>query len=553
MTAEPNNIDDELLSAYLDDELAPEERARVEERLAADAGARSLLEQLRTVSRAVKQLPPAPLGADLRENVLRRAERAMLVSAPPASGERARAHGNPPRRGELKSDSLPRFTIGRSVRGWVWAGLATAAALAIAAFESTSNRDDKLPESVAERSVESLGRAASDREASATIKPEQDGPSISSAPRLIMTAPAVEAPLKEGFEMDKLSVHSERELASKSGRGGAAIGRAGATFDAGKPSAPSSIASFSDNSDANLVVVRLQVKPQAFDERAFDQVLLRNGITVEESGDESRMASDANSRGKTGLLSAAREMPAPAKQAAEQVDQSAAENKPRPRIESSAATAGNIDLVLVEAPAEQIKSCLDEIGKNDRDYLGVVVEEDQVASKKENLSDNRDSRWQQYQRGVVPQQQQLQRGANNDFYFSTDEGPVVIGGGSNLNSNVGSQFGVDAQQAEQKRSLDKDLANLSDQRGRAMRMRSQVPAEANQQSRGGNSRALRLDANRALQSNANAPSRAAGSDAEESHKEKSSPPTNDTLQVLFILSAGDQGATPPASETKAAK
>ena len=81
-------FDDELLSAYLDDELTPEERARVEERMAADPRARQLLEELRAVSRAMKELPPATLGTDLRETVLRRAERAMLVS-----GERASARG----------------------------------------------------------------------------------------------------------------------------------------------------------------------------------------------------------------------------------------------------------------------------------------------------------------------------------------------------------------------------------------------------------------------------------------------------------------------------
>ena len=85
---EAANFDDELLSAYLDDELTPEERARVEERLAADPAARQLLDELRAVSRAMKDLPPATLGADLRETVLRRAERAMLVS-----GERASDFG----------------------------------------------------------------------------------------------------------------------------------------------------------------------------------------------------------------------------------------------------------------------------------------------------------------------------------------------------------------------------------------------------------------------------------------------------------------------------
>ena len=86
--SESENIDDELLSAYLDDELAPEERARVEQRLAADPAARQLLEQLRAVSRAVKDLPAEPIGVDIRDTVLRRAERAMLISNPTGSDAR---------------------------------------------------------------------------------------------------------------------------------------------------------------------------------------------------------------------------------------------------------------------------------------------------------------------------------------------------------------------------------------------------------------------------------------------------------------------------------
>ena len=68
------------------------------------------------------------------------------------TGERASA-----RVSSLDEES-PRFTIGRSVRGWVWAGLATAAALAIMAFESNSNRDGTLPDTVARREIESADK-----------------------------------------------------------------------------------------------------------------------------------------------------------------------------------------------------------------------------------------------------------------------------------------------------------------------------------------------------------------------------------------------------------
>ena len=66
----PAEFDDELLSAYLDDELSAEERARVDERLAADPAAAQLLDELRAVSGAVRALPREKLSRDLRASVL---------------------------------------------------------------------------------------------------------------------------------------------------------------------------------------------------------------------------------------------------------------------------------------------------------------------------------------------------------------------------------------------------------------------------------------------------------------------------------------------------
>src|SRR5262245_33327533 len=69
-----HELDDELLSAYLDDELTPDERAAVDARLASDPEAQQLLHQLRSVSQSVQALPEVPVGRDLREEILRRVE-----------------------------------------------------------------------------------------------------------------------------------------------------------------------------------------------------------------------------------------------------------------------------------------------------------------------------------------------------------------------------------------------------------------------------------------------------------------------------------------------
>jgi anti-sigma factor RsiW len=70
-----DELESELLSAYLDGRLSPDERARVDDLLAAQPAARKLLEELRSVGAALKSLPRQKLGEDLSESVLEIAQR----------------------------------------------------------------------------------------------------------------------------------------------------------------------------------------------------------------------------------------------------------------------------------------------------------------------------------------------------------------------------------------------------------------------------------------------------------------------------------------------
>lgn len=82
MSDEKQSYDEELaqlLSAYLDGELGPEETARIEERLAEDPEARALLEQLRQVSQMVHSLPHSSAPADLADEVMQQLERDALL------------------------------------------------------------------------------------------------------------------------------------------------------------------------------------------------------------------------------------------------------------------------------------------------------------------------------------------------------------------------------------------------------------------------------------------------------------------------------------------
>jgi hypothetical protein len=66
-------FNDELLSAYLDGQLAGEELALVEAELAASSHARQLLDELRSISREVRELPRHTAGPEFAERVVQAA------------------------------------------------------------------------------------------------------------------------------------------------------------------------------------------------------------------------------------------------------------------------------------------------------------------------------------------------------------------------------------------------------------------------------------------------------------------------------------------------
>jgi hypothetical protein len=109
------NPDDELLSALVDGELTPAERAAVERRLRDDPQAQELVDQLRAVSQTLQSLPKQELGADLREVVLRQAV--------------------------VRAEQVPTSVGG--ARRWVWAALALAAALLLTVYMPETVQDGK--------------------------------------------------------------------------------------------------------------------------------------------------------------------------------------------------------------------------------------------------------------------------------------------------------------------------------------------------------------------------------------------------------------------------
>jgi hypothetical protein len=329
---------------------------------------------------------------------------------------------------------------------------------------------------------------------------------------------------------DKLAAGS-----AAAGGGGAIVPGIHHAFDAS--------AATSENVDNNLLVVHLQVKPGALAGPAFDQMLARNSIAIEESPDQSAATPLAANETETeAAVKSTPESPAATNAPVPQAGNLAVDGRSRQLDEASSknASTANTDLVLVEAPKQLIESCLAEIQKDEQNYLGVAVDEQETVPKKADGADASKANWQQYSRGVVPQQQTLGRSANNDYVVQTEQGAIAINRG--LNGVAGAQQA--AEQLERKEDN-----NVAQQHGRAVRMRSQNQYQDNVADRlGGNARALRLNARNAPQSTAGATRRDfAEADNKVAPQQQPARQTEDTLQVLFILNSDNQPTEAPAA------
>src|SRR3977135_4293372 len=76
MSHEPQ---DELISAYLDGELAPDQQAKVKKLLAERSEYRQLYEELLALRSAFQALPQYQVGEDLSRRVIQRAEQELLI------------------------------------------------------------------------------------------------------------------------------------------------------------------------------------------------------------------------------------------------------------------------------------------------------------------------------------------------------------------------------------------------------------------------------------------------------------------------------------------
>jgi Putative zinc-finger len=489
MSDKPANYEfnDELLSAYLDGELSADERAAVEARLATDPAAQQLLHELRSVSQSVQALPTESLGRDLSDDIIRRArvERGstdMVVGGSPGSV----VHGSPdpaPSRDRRSPstpsseipfvDSLPKIRIFNSKRAWIWAAMTLAAGLLIMFVQSRDESANKLP-SVAVRNHDEAQIRPTDEAG----QPARRELSISAAPKSPSPPPTTIASESDRHEkvdalggpMPAAPMASEpRDVQSRSTEGaGVAAGPPGAAASAA-PKARKEFAKTITQLDDTSAAFTASPEQVATDKRAAAPEPTGNlsgpggapGMSAEKQKSESFVSPtaqrlyvvhvvatpDALKKGSFDRLLADNKIEYVSQPAKDQsfsfggnklAKRTQSEGEPQEQSNKDAEIhASQTEMVLVEAPAPAIESCLADLNKNANDFVSIDVNEERpsqdrvdakstatksLAESQQNLS--------RFSRGAAPEAKENTTDVRKYFYsydFDKPSEPAVNG------------------------------------------------------------------------------------------------------------------------------
>lgn len=256
----------ETLSAYVDGELSPDQAARVRERLETDGESRRLVDELTRISEAVRSLPRERAPDDLAPAVMHAAERRGGGDDPTPRDHRSNGHAS------------GGFTLGRSPRGWMFAGAAIAASVLIMAL----NRNGGGPDMVAKQDAAADKPAASERsepEAPEALRESNDRSSNED----LLTLEADSEEWGEDAErqpLDEASIAAPLESRAAEGEVNEEAPARGRALGLNRAWSASRLAS-ELSADNEPVVVRVNLRREAFRNRMIDQVLGANGIQVE--------------------------------------------------------------------------------------------------------------------------------------------------------------------------------------------------------------------------------------------------------------------------------
>ena len=394
----PDLPHEELLSAYLDGEVSPEERARAERLLAENPDARRLFRQMQALQGSLGGLPQQALPDDFSQRVLRQAERQVLGSGGPSAETDAEAIGSPENdarpvvNAESDDDDAPPFSE-RVRRPLVCILLAIAAVILAAIYNpllfrlAGGSRPVAVGDSVA---TEGISNYRMPRRGAATSK---QGPSDTSAPGLPPPQPPSEAATST-FESDAEGLPSGGMAGAKFGKN---AGQAGGFGGAGverlavpDPDA-AGLGATAIGAQGGLLIVKLDVADAAAQSGAFRKLLTTQQLDWQriDSAGERQAGEGQPGEGKPG------EKGDPTEQGGEDRFRDFGNGKPQ----YGGQPASDVDLYYVEATPEQIEATLTELRSRTDAYLSVEMAPAQDAPLQ--------AHWQmQYSRN---------RGLSNDF------------------------------------------------------------------------------------------------------------------------------------------
>jgi hypothetical protein len=361
--ADPNSLDelpDELLSAYLDDALSSEERVQVERHLLAHPEAQKQVAQLRAVSSLVRRLPPQPARADLRDAVLKRIEK---------------------QQDGTERTVKPKLTIGRSPRGWIWAGLAVAASIALMIYQERSNLNQPNSD-IARRSMPGLQNRSHDLEwisPQAGANPENEAfDEIATASNSANKTPTGNAKLLADEQKEEHSkTYSHPQLAES---------------DEQEEELFETASQFAQSADTPILFVHVVMPFSARRNLAFENLLESEGLIdrpdldgVRELRAANRVLTDQGAPGRFGV-------------GTDDADEKGVKNQKRsldrvsgkstdsaaglagtpvdPRAEGELRSDGGelVEVIMVEAPEANVLSCLEKLQSDEHNFLAIEVD-----------------------------------------------------------------------------------------------------------------------------------------------------------------------------------
>ena len=344
--------DEELISAFLDDEVTDEERAYVERLLSEDPKSRTLCEEMRALRSSIQALPQQQLETDFSDRVLARAERAMLAPSDAATSS------EPDSRAAASENVERAWTLDRLRRPLLWSGLAVAAALMVMFFSSDSQLGPEQAIVQGPRdsdAVDSLGRARNETmraapETSGLAEEaimEKAGPDVDDGRRRsASTAAKVASP--QGADGDAESTRRELRSGAIAGGEGAGEGKNGSDAAAFR------FAEFANTEE--VLIVRCDISPAAVRTKAFQNLLREQNIVWEETPGTARLF--AMPAAPVNAFAADEEKPAREKVAADGL-----------RI-----GLGRQELVIVEATHRQLQATLAALQSSPETFLAISVD-----------------------------------------------------------------------------------------------------------------------------------------------------------------------------------